>query len=221
MRVLSFDRLNLKQVEINEINQYARLMEITHLLLVIGLDALEDEQEHLVDHIHDLVVVVLESHLEVETGELGQVPVGVGVLGPEDGADFVHPLHIGGDGHLLGQLGRLGQEGRSAEVVDLEHGGTGLSSSGLKFRRLDLGETLRIEEGSEEVGDASANTENGVGDRSAEVDDAICKACCLTDTRVVSIGPSEFSERTSSILDLERKRRRGGGNHMKLHTRVG
>ena len=136
-----------------------------HFLLVIGLNALKEEQEHPVDHIHDLVVVVLESHLEVETGELGQVPVGVGVVSPGDGADFVHPLHVGGDGHLLGQLGRLCQESGMAEVVNLEHGGTGLSSSGLKFRRLDLGETLGTEEGSEEVGDASAKMENRVGDR--------------------------------------------------------
>jgi hypothetical protein len=79
-------------------------MEITYLLPVIVLNTLKDEQEHLVDHVHDLMVVVLESHLEIETGELGQVPVGVGVLSPEDGANLVHPLHISGDGHLLGQL---------------------------------------------------------------------------------------------------------------------
>ena len=186
-------------------------MEITHLL-VIGLNALKYKQEHSVNHVHDLVVVVLESHLEVETGELGQVPVGVGVPSPEDRADIVHPLHISGDGHLFDQPGRLRQEGGTAEVVDLEHGRTGLSSGKLKFRRLDLGETMGIEEGSEKVDDAGANTENRVGDRGAEVDDAICKKCCLPDTRVAGIGPSESSEGTSIILDLERKQRRGSGN---------
>ena len=186
-------------------------MEITHLL-VIGLNALKYEQEHPVDHVHDLVVVVLESHLEVETGELGQAPVGVGVPSPEDWADIVHPLHTSGDGHLLGQPGRLRQEGGTEEVADLEHGRTGLSSSKLKFQRLDLGETIQIEEGSEKVGDASANTENRVGDRGAEVDNAICKACYLPDTRVAGIGPSEFSEGRSSIVDLGRKQRRWGGN---------
>ena len=212
MRVLGFDRLNLKQVEINEINQYARLMEITHLLPVVRLNSLEDEQEHLVDHVHDLVVVVLESHLEIETGELGQVPVGVGVLSPKHGADLVHSLHIGGDSHLFGQLRRLRQERRAAEVVDLEHGRTGLSGNRLESRRLDLGETMGIEEGSEKVGGAGASTENRVGDWGAEVDDVICKVCCLPDARVADIGPSEFSEVASSILDLERKQRRGGGD---------
>ena len=158
------------------------------------------------------MVAVLESHLEVETGELGQVPVGVGVPSPENRADIVHPLYISGDGNLLDQPGRLRQEGGTAEVVDLEHGRTGLSGNRLESRILDLGETMGIEEGSEKVGDAGANTENRVGDRGAEADDAICKACCLPDTRVESIGHSEFSEGASSILDLERKQRRGGGN---------
>ena len=52
-------------------------MEITYLL-VIRLNALEDKQEHSIDHVHNLVVVVLENHLEIEAGELGQVLVGVG-----------------------------------------------------------------------------------------------------------------------------------------------
>ena len=79
----------------------------------------------------------------------------------------------------------------------------------MKFQGLDLGESLRIKESSEEVGDTGVNTDNRVGDRSAE--DSICKARCLTDTRVVDIGSSDLSEGTSSILDLERKQRRWGG----------
>ena len=45
------------------------------------------------------------------------------------------------------------------EAVDLEHGGTGLSGGGPEFWRLYFGETLRTEEGSEEVGDTG---EHGV-----------------------------------------------------------
>ena len=100
-------------------------------------------------HAHNPMVVVLKSHLEIETGELGQVPVGVGVLGPEYGTNFILPLHICGNGHLLGQLGRLCQKGGLAEVVDLGDNGTEFSGSGLKFWRLYLGETLRIKECSE------------------------------------------------------------------------
>ena len=168
------------------------------------------------------MVIVLESHLEIKAGKLGQVPVGVGVLSPEDGANLIHPLHIGGDGHLLGQLRRLRQEGWTTEVVNLEDGGTRLRGSGLKFWRLDLSETLRIEEGSEEVGDASTDTEDGVGDRGAEVDNSVGKAGGLTDAGVVGIGPGELSKGTAGILDLEWKWGCGSSNHMKLpiHKRV-
>ena len=194
-------------------------MEITHLFPIILLNTFEDEQEHLVDHVHDFVVVVFESHLKIKSGELGQVPVGVGVLSPEDGANLIHPLHVGGDGHLLGQLRRLRQEGWTAEVVNFEDGGTGLCGSGLKFWRLDLSKALRIEESPEEVGDASTDTEDGVGDWGTEVDNSVGKAGGLADAGVVGIWPGELSKRTAGILDLEWKWGRGSSNHMKLQIR--
>ena len=168
------------------------------------------------------MIVVLESHLEIETGELGQVPVSVGLLGPEDGANFVHLLHVSGDSHLLSQLRGLGQERWATEVVDLEDGRTGLSGSGLKFRRLDLGEALGIEEGSEEIGDTGTDTEDGVGYWSTEVDDPVGETSSLTYTRVVGIGPGELCKGTTGILDLEWKRSCGSSDHMKLqiHTRM-
>ena len=49
-------------------NQHIRLMEVTYLL-VIRLNAFKDEQEHSINHVHDLVAVVLENHLEIEAGE--------------------------------------------------------------------------------------------------------------------------------------------------------
>ena len=52
-------------------------MEIAYIL-AIRLSALEDEQEYSIDHVHDLMVVVLENHLEIKAGKLGQVLVDVG-----------------------------------------------------------------------------------------------------------------------------------------------
>ena len=152
------------------------------------------------------MVVVLENYLGIETGELGQMLVVFSALKTED---FVHPLHIDIDGHLLGWLRRMCQKGGLTEVVNLEHGRARLSSNGLEFQTLDLGKTLQIEEGSEEVGDTGANMENRVGDQSVEVNDVIGKACCLTDTRLVGVGSDEFNKGTSRILDLEQKRRCG------------
>jgi hypothetical protein len=48
--------------------------------------------------------------------------VGVGVLSPEDPAHGVHSLKVPGNGHLLVQLGRLGQVRRALEVGHLQQG---------------------------------------------------------------------------------------------------
>ena len=57
-----------------------------------------------------------------------------------------------------------------------------------------------------------------MGDRSTE-DDSICKARCLTDTRVAGIGSSELSKGTSSILNWDGNEDAGAvHNHMKLHS---
>ncbi len=46
--------------------------------------------------------------------------MGVGVLSPEDPAHGVHSLKVPGNGHLLVQLGRLGQVGGALEVGHLQ-----------------------------------------------------------------------------------------------------
>lgn len=63
------------------------------------------------------------------------MPVGVGALSPEDGANLVDPFHISGYGRLLGQLRELGQEGWAADVVGPEHGRAGLGGSGSELGR--------------------------------------------------------------------------------------
>ena len=162
------------------------------------------------------MVVIFEGHLKIETSELGQMPVGVGILSPEDGTNLVHLLHISGNGHLLGQLRRLGQECWATEIVDLEHSGTGLGGGGMEFRGLDLGEPLRIEECSEEVGNSSTKAEDGVGYRGTEIDNSVGEAGGLANTRIVGVGPGKLSKGTTGILDLEWKRSGGGSDYMKL-----
>lgn len=53
------------------------------LMAVTVAEALEDEDEELVEHLQDLVVVLVDLHLQVKTRELGKVPVRVRVLGTE------------------------------------------------------------------------------------------------------------------------------------------
>lgn len=53
---------------------------------------------------HDLVVVVVERHLDVEANKLGEMTVSVGVLGTEHASDGVHTVEVGRDAHLFVQL---------------------------------------------------------------------------------------------------------------------
>ena len=85
----------------------------------------------------------------------------------------------------------------------------------MKFWRPDSSETLRIKEGSEDIGDADTNTGGGVGDRGTRVDKSVGEA------RVVSIVLGELSEGATDVLDLERTRRHEGRNRVKLQRGVG
>lgn len=55
------------------------------------------------------VVVRVDSHLEIHADKLSQMPHSLRVFRPKDWSDLEHPLHVTGDAHLLGQLGRLGE----------------------------------------------------------------------------------------------------------------
>ena len=58
--------------------------------------------------------------VDVLAYKLCEMPVGVGVLGPEDPAHGVDPVKVPGYRHLLVQLRRLGQVGRPFEVGHLQ-----------------------------------------------------------------------------------------------------
>jgi hypothetical protein len=90
-------------------------LDDVNLAFVAVAEAGEDALEHAVDEVHSLVVVLLDRHLEIEAHELGQVPMGVTVLRAEDGTDLIYALKVGGDRHLLSELGRLGEEGAACE----------------------------------------------------------------------------------------------------------
>lgn len=56
----------------------------------------------------------------------------------------------------------MGEEGGSAEVVDLEDGGAGLGGAALEFGRVDLEEVEIVEVSAEGFGHGGAEAEDGV-----------------------------------------------------------
>ena len=125
-----------------------------HLISKVFVEPSEYVQKQLIEGIHNFVIVVVDLHFQVQTGVLGEMPMGVRIFGAEDRANFVHPPHITRNAHLFSQLRTLDTNGeyfgnlteevrpnlseisRPTEIVHLEHSGAGLGSGRLKFRRL-------------------------------------------------------------------------------------
>ena len=83
-----------------------------YLVSIFPVESPKYVQEQLIKCAHNLVVVVINLHFQVQTGVLGKVSVGIRVLGAEDRPDFVHSPHITSNAHLFGKLRtlRIGDE---------------------------------------------------------------------------------------------------------------
>ena len=73
------------------------------------------------------MIMVVESHLQIDTGKLSEVTMSVRIFSPKDRTNFEDALHVGGDAHLLGELRALGEEGGATEVVYFEDLRAGMS----------------------------------------------------------------------------------------------
>jgi len=77
---------------------------------------LEDCDERVPDGLHNLVVVIVECHLDVQTDKLGKMTMCVGVLGSEHTADGVDTIEVRCDTHLFVQLWGLCEVRAALEV---------------------------------------------------------------------------------------------------------
>jgi hypothetical protein len=181
------------------------------LLLVACVELLEDEQHQVLEHAHNLMVVLLELHLQIETSELGQVTGCVGVLGTEDGANLHDLLEARCNQHLLVELRRLGEVRRAVEVLELEDVGTALRRGTNDLGRVDKGEALLGEELLEESADTTLDNEDGLVDLGSEVNGPVVQPGVEADKRALGtlllllLGSSVGGQRPLGILDLQRQ----------------
>lgn len=54
------------------------------LITLVILQISEDVEEHAIDEVHDLLIMRFKRHLEIQTDELGEMAMGVRVLGAEN-----------------------------------------------------------------------------------------------------------------------------------------
>ena len=66
--------------------------------------ATEDVEHEVFDHVQYLVIVLLKSHLKIQTCELCQMATGVAVLCTEDWPYLEHSLVVCSDQHLFVEL---------------------------------------------------------------------------------------------------------------------
>ncbi|TFA99250.1 hypothetical protein CCMA1212_008992 [Trichoderma ghanense] len=155
---------NQRLVQILELLAGPSLLE--DLDLWHGVDGREDVLEELVKELNDLVVVMLNGHFEIQ-------------------ARVLDATKVGRDGHLLGELGALGQEGLAAKVVDLEHGGTALGGGRLKLGGVDLYKAILLESVPELAGDHGSDAEQGLVGRVSQIEDARLHAAAQSLGRLV------------------------------------
>lgn len=176
------------------------------LALVSGLQAVEDVKHQSLEQLNNLVVVLLESHLQIETGELGQVAGSVAVLGTEDGADLKDTLEAGGNEHLLVELGRLGKESLGSKVCDLKDVGATFRGSTEELWGLDADETVVAQELGEEVDNTVLDGEDGAVVLASQVNDAVVEAGVQGDVGPASLllvlGFTLDGDGALGILDL-------------------
>lgn len=146
------------------------------LLLIPRIQLLEDKEHKILQHAHDLVIMLLELHLQIQTRKLRQMACRIRVLGPEHGSNLHDPAEMRRDEHLLVELRGLGQERGLPEVIELEDVCAALRGRAEDLRRLNEDEATLGEEFLEEGADAALDGEDGVVDFGAQVDGAVVEA---------------------------------------------
>lgn len=152
------------------------LVDGLQFLLELEFDLTEDVAEHLRHDVHQFVVVLVDDHLQIQTCELAHVPVGEGVLRPENRAHFEHPFEVGHHEHLFVELWGLSEAGLLVEVVQFEDVGPALAGPSDQFWRVDLHEVVFVTELSEELAHSGRETENGLFAGGSQVDDPVIQS---------------------------------------------
>jgi len=98
------------------------------------LDVRHHVDHELTDEIKHLEVMVLELHLHIETCELTQVAVRVGVFGTEYGTNLENALQVTTESHLLIELRALSEAAWLIEVHEVEHVGAAFRRATDKLR---------------------------------------------------------------------------------------
>lgn len=167
------------------------------LNLVLLVEAVKNVEEHVGEHVENLMVVLLEAHLNVEAVELTKVACGVTVLCAEDRANFEDTLEATAScKDLLVKLRGLCKTAVVAEVLGLKNLTATLRAATKELRGLDLDETLVVKELTEVLADSRGNAHDSLLERGAQRQVAVVKLEFLANDNETSFTLA------GSLLDL-------------------
>lgn len=136
-------------------------------------EPIKDEVEHFSHEVKKFIIVLLNSHFEIQPDELAHMPVSKGVLSSEDWGNLVDSVEVRHDAHLFVQLGRLGEASLLTEVLQSEDVCAALRSSTDQFRGVDLDKTVLVEILSEQRAYAGGYSENSLFSGRSKIDDSV------------------------------------------------
>lgn len=190
------------------------LVDNSQLFGESGFKTLKDVNEKTGSEVHDFMVGLLDSHFEVQTGELAEMSVGVGVFGSKHMAHFEYFLEISLDAHLLVKLGTLSQTSLLTEIFQVEHVRSSFRGTSNKFGSVDLHKFILVAVFSEKLADSTLKSENSLFSRGSQIQNSVVKSGFHTDINLLiifvvfgvffSLIKSHLIDFLGSIIDLKR-----------------
>jgi hypothetical protein len=143
------------------------------------LNVFEKEDHQLANQIQNLEVMIFEFHLHIESGELTQVAVGVGVLSAENGSNLEDTLEVTTESHLFVELRGLCKTSILLEVLESEHVGASLTGATNELGGVDFNEVVCNHELAVDLANTRLEAENCLVGGHTQVDDTVVEANVL------------------------------------------
>mmetsp|Transcript_15256 Transcript_15256/g.23215 ORF Transcript_15256/g.23215 Transcript_15256/m.23215 type:complete len:216 (-) Transcript_15256:927-1574(-) len=183
-------------------------------------DSIKNMNKQITKHIKHFVVVLVDHHFHIETGEFTQVTACVGIFCSEhrSGLEYTFESRTCSR-HLLVQLGRHSQTGWLPKVIQFENFGTTLGSSSNQFRSMNFNKSFFDKAFTEKDTNHGLNAENCLIGGCSQIDPSVvetdflpdanqtvgsCLLCfffCIVSTNICFL----YQIRTASVFHEERQ----------------
>jgi len=132
------------------------------LLCVSFFNTFEKIGEHVGQHIKYFEIMLLNGHFHIETCELAQMSVGVGIFSSEDWSNLEDTIKITTESHLLIELWTLSKTSGLVEIFECEYVGASLRCTTDHFWGMNLNEIVFHHKFSIKSADSGLESKDGL-----------------------------------------------------------